>query len=580
MAGAYAYTPSVWLPMVAAVLLAAIGLYSWQRREIPGARWLAIGSFIGCVVPLGVVLEAAALPPAAKVGWQSVQAAFTLPGVAATTCFALEYAAPGRWLTRRILALLWTPALLGLLAIAVTGGQVLGQAQIAAGGTVERTVSTFSRIAVAYGMALFLVNTAAFLWLFVRSPQHRWPVALMVAAQLLARGGFVAAIAHPDAPIPFDPLVASTLLVYGAYAIALFGYRIFDPLPAARQAVLEQMHTGVVVFDAGWRVLSLNPAAEAILGVRAGLARGKTWQQVWFPGEPLPAFPEFGAGGAAGVAAGSGDAGVELPDVTLGAGAAARHYAPALSTLTDFRGLPVGHLLMLRDVTEHLRADAEALERQRLQATLRERERLARELHDSIGQVFGFANLKLGAARKLLADGDLAKADANLAALERIVDAAHADLREYILNLGAGPSEERPFLAALRRYLDGYRQNYGIRVDLSVGAGIDDRAFPLDAQMQLFRILQEALSNARKHAGADCVWVSFEKGDGPSVRMRVRDDGRGFDLPAAGQAGAPQAPDGHFGLRFMGERAEQLGAGLRIESAPGQGTCVDVEVPL
>jgi signal transduction histidine kinase len=87
------------------------------------------------------------------------------------------------------------------------------------------------------------------------------------------------------------------------------------------------------------------------------------------------------------------------------------------------------------------------------------------------------------------------------------------------------------------------------------------------------------LSNARKHARTDCVWVSFEKTAGPSIRMRIRDSGQGFDPLKPGEAMAAPAPGGHLGLGFMRERAEQLGGALRIESAPEHGTCVEVEVP-
>ncbi len=89
--------------------------------------------------------------------------------------------------------------------------------------------------------------------------------------------------------------------------------------------------------------------------------------------------------------------------------------------------------------------------------------------------------------------------------------------------------------------------------------------------MELFRILQEAFSNARKHAQAECVRLSLEK-DGSLVRIRIQDNGGGFD---------PSQPtgEGHFGLRFMRERAEQLGGGLRVDSTPGEGTCIEVEIP-
>ena len=92
--------------------------------------------------------------------------------------------------------------------------------------------------------------------------------------------------------------------------------------------------------------------------------------------------------------------------------------------------------------------------------------------------------------------------------------------------------------------------------------------------MQLFRILQEAFSNARKHAETDCVRVLFEL-EGGLLCMRIQDNGKGFDPDRAAEAGSS-----HFGLRFMRERAEQLGGSLRVDSAPGEGTCVEVVVPV
>ena len=172
----------------------------------------------------------------------------------------------------------------------------------------------------------------------------------------------------------------------------------------------------------------------------------------------------------------------------------------------------------------------------------------------------------------MMADGKLEKADDRLAHLENIVAEAHADVREYILDLRIAPARERPFFVALQSYLDGFRQNYGIQVEVSIGRGVDDTVFAPEAQVQLFRILQEAFSNARKHAGTDCLQVSFEKED-DLVRMFIQDNGRGFDPARA-------ASEGHFGLRFMRERAELLGGCLRVDSEPGKGTCVVVEVPL
>jgi len=109
---------------------------------------------------------------------------------------------------------------------------------------------------------------------------------------------------------------------------------------------------------------------------------------------------------------------------------------------------------------------------------------------------------------------------------------------------------------------------------LSARAGVEDEWMDAEVQMQLFRIIQEALSNARKHAEARSVQISFEKRD-HLMSVTIKDNGRGFEPQAAMKKG-----DGHFGLRFMHERAKQIGGSLRVESTPGKGTCVIVELPM
>jgi signal transduction histidine kinase len=219
---------------------------------------------------------------------------------------------------------------------------------------------------------------------------------------------------------------------------------------------------------------------------------------------------------------------------------------------------------------------------------LHEREQLARELHDSTGQVLGYAGFQLEVVHDRIMDGQaalsagqvadvhthLAEAGNQLTRLSSIVAEAHADVREYILDLQVAPSDQRPFFATLQHYLDGFSLNYSIQTELLVGPGVDEGKFDPEAQMQLFRVIQEALSNARKHAGASCLQVSFEKQD-HLVRIRIQDNGRGFDPARAMSDGGS-----HFGLRFMRERAEQIGGNLRVQSATGEGTCVTLDVPV
>ncbi len=566
MPGAYTYTPAIWLPLVAAVFLAAIGHYTWRRRDVPGGKPFLAMSAVSVLILLAIAFEAAAVALETKLIWQKCQFVLLSTGTIAVTCLVLDYAYPGRWLTRRNLALLVILSLVVLLLAVISDPQLawrpLGEN---VGGKLALRFAPAFAILTAYGVGLWVFYVAVFLQVFLRSPQHRWPVALMLLGQAGARAAFLVDTTRLTGLDPIEFTVFAVLMPWTAYAIALFGFRILDPLPSARRAVIEQMRAGVVVLDAAWRVASLNPAAERMLGVPERAARGKTWEQVMPQGQRdldfrLRMDP---AGGEAG-----------LSVMTMGAGARSRYYAPALSQLRDFRGLLIGYLLMLHDVTEERRAQAQVLEQQRSLAMLREREQLARELHDGIGQVLGFAAFKLAATRKLIADDKLVKADDQLAHLESVMVDAHADVREHILNLRTAPTAEKPFFAALQQYVDGCRQNYGMQVGVSIGRGLDDGALSPEAQVQLFRILQEAFSNARKHAQTDCVRLSFDL-EGDLLHMRVVDDGQGFDPRQ--QAGVDQ---NHFGLRFMRERAEQLHGSLQVASAPGQGTCVEVTVPV
>ena len=251
---------------------------------------------------------------------------------------------------------------------------------------------------------------------------------MMLSTLILTRCIFLLSVAGLNPTASLDSNLVTVLLPAVTYAIALFGFHIFDPVPAARQAVLEQMRAGVVVFDTRWRVVSLNLVAESLLGLRSAVARGKPWQELAAAGRPLPdlSAPCFATADPA-------------PECTFGSDGNSRRCELALSPLHDFRGLLIGHLLLLRDVTEQRRTQVQIVEQQRILAVLHEREQLARELHDSIGQVLGYASFQVEAAGQLIDDGQTARAAAQLTRLAAVLQDAHADVREQILNLRAAP---------------------------------------------------------------------------------------------------------------------------------------------
>lgn len=228
-----------------------------------------------------------------------------------------------------------------------------------------------------------------------------------------------------------------------------------------------------------------------------------------------------------------------------------------------------------RDVTEIKQAEASIRQHDVdvLNSALEERQRLARELHDSVGQVLGYVSFQTEAARELYASGKAAEADAQLVRLASIAQDAHADVREYILNLHTTPTSREPLFKTLQNYLDGFTRNYNIQTSLRLDEGLVDDIFDAKAQLNIFRIAQEGLSNVRKHADAHKVAVIFRL-EGKNVHLIIEDDGRGFD-PETLNDDKP-----HFGLRFMNERVELLGGSIGFASAQPSGTRVIVEIPI
>lgn len=315
-----------------------------------------------------------------------------------------------------------------------------------------------------------------------------------------------------------------------------------------------------MVLDPQGRVVSLNQAAEKILRVTTREAKGRLVRE-W-----LPVYPE---------------AVQPLPDdfeteVSLGEGSVQRYFTLSSSLLKDFRGLPVGRLVMLRDITEQKQTQAQILEQQRALAILQERERLAREIHDGIGQVLGYVKVQAHAARDRLIQGQTTEVDGLLAQLITVAQDAHADVREYILGAKAataGQVGQVSFLPRLRQFLIRFNDVYGLRAELIVPPDWSDDLLEPTVDVQLMRIIQEALTNARKHARATCVQVIFQP-NGSRAQVTIRDDGIGFDA-----ALVPEGMGQNYGLGFLRERAAEVGGSVTIYSAPGQGTSVLVDVP-
>ena len=502
-------------------------------------------------------MEYAAVGLATKVFWVKFQAGFQLPYATAITCFFLEYAWPGRWLTRRVLVLLSLFPLLTLGLILTDGYHHLMWHSFGFNGSVIPVVAPAGWLLMVYGYGLGIVNIIVAVWLFIHSLQHRLPVVIMLTGLVAGRAVYLLEkINILLSSLPLDVLVLG--FTYLMYALALFGFRLFDPVALARLTLMEQLSDGMLVLDPRGRVVSLNPAAEKIFGLPARQVKGKPVREI-LPAYPGELQPEAG--------------GTEM-EFSLSRGEGYRDYRLAISRLSDWHGQEAGRLLLLRDVTEQKRAQAQLLEQQQVVATLQERERLARELHDNLGQVLGYVSMQAQAIRKRARDGDLSSIEPQLTQLAEVAQEAHKEIRDSIFGLKSSPAEQWSFFAALRQHLTACQEHYGLRTELEIPKGLREDLFSPEVGVQVLRVIQESLSNARKHGHAGCVKISFEEKD-HSAWISLADDGCGFEL-----GGLENQVEGHYGLAFMRERMAQIGGRLAIHTKPMSGTQVILQVPL
>lgn len=221
---------------------------------------------------------------------------------------------------------------------------------------------------------------------------------------------------------------------------------------------------------------------------------------------------------------------------------------------------------LLEALTAHLASAMENLRLKALEqeaAVAQERTFIARELHDSIAQSLAFLKIQVQLLRDAIAGGNERQVGQVLGEIDAGVRESYGDVRELLVHFRTR-AQDQDIGPALQTTLRKFEHQSGVKV----GFQMDGHGIPLtsDLQIQVLHVVQEALSNVRKHAQAAHVWLDVQQQ--PQWRFEVRDDGVGFRTDGA------SVDETHVGLRIMAERAERIGATLDVVSTPGRGTSV------
>jgi len=551
----YLFSSHILPSLVAILIVAPLATYSFRQRDTPGALAFSIGSTLGLLWLLGLIFEDISLAVDAKIFWRKFQVIWQLSSATAITIFLLEYTQPKRWTTRRNIFLLSIPPLLVFVLVVTNQFHHLFWEGFIFEDVLTPIPGPLMGYFIAYIYVNFLINLIMLVWLFVHSPQNRWPAAFIILGQSVMRLFYIIEFSNKsEIQIPYSPIGITFTCVM--YAIVLFRFRIFGPLPLARQVLNEKMPVGIVVLDDKKVIRSLNPAAEKVLHTTGKFAKGRAIDEL------LSAYPQGQPGGTE----------EQHIEFSLMADQKTQFYELVITNLQNWRNSTVGKLLLINNVTEQRKAQQLLMDQQSVLATLKEREQLAREMHDDFAQVLSFINTQCQTISRLLQKGDEATATNYLEKLIEVAKGADIDIRDSIQGMRAALLEDG-LLLTLEKYLARYYRDHVIQTELINSEIMTEKILSPMVEIQLFRIIQEALTNVRKHADATQVKIKFEALDG-TFCVSIEDNGRGFDI-----SDQTSRSTNHFGLQMIRERAVAMGGNLDLSSEIGRGTQIKICVP-
>jgi signal transduction histidine kinase len=550
-----------WPFLLTAGFTALLGYFTWKQPQRPGKRYFMMMVALWLVMALAASLEVMAPTETGRLIAVQIQILSALLGAPVLLFFSLEYTGNQRWLGRSRIILLMLPVILVGILILTDPFHHLIWSDLRFGAEVTAVRAPTAWVGIVLFYIYFLATVVVLVGCMLRAPAFWAPILLLLIGQAVPRMAFLLATPQITSYSPLQLSVLAGNMTMLAYFLGIFNLRLLRVLPVARDAALESMDYSVIVLDAEDRVIDLNSAARALPGLGVSNAVGKPASQVlgiWWD----HIAPMIGARPILKEMILSGEQVFEL------------HSLP----LFHASGWRMGHMFILDNITPAWRARQQLAQQQWAQATLQERQQIAQELHDGLSQNLAFLNVESQAAQIYMKTGQVEAAQACVARLIEVLNQMQGNTREMIGDLMIVSSPVEGFIATLRQVLNGFEKQTGVKVKLTIGNETESgRPDILDPTMvvQLLRIIQEALANVRKHAKkVHQVEVNLAVLNG-QMHVTITDDGVGFDTVSV-----LSTQNKHFGLRIMRQRAARIGAQFSVHSEIGQGTRIEVWIPI
>lgn len=561
----YQFVPYNMLLLLSALITLALGIHGYRHRAAPGAKAFVAGMCIGFLWSAANALEISALTLEHKLFWANIQyIAYSLAPVAWIT-MVLQFTGKAGWINKRnIILLMIIPA---ITCFFVWTDQIFGLVRydiyLDTSGSLPVIVKKYGPwFWVHFAQAYFLNFYSLFL--LIKTVSSKNNIYRSQSVHLLIGTGLIAAFnlsyIFGISPVNRDisPLIFS---VSGAViAWGIFRFRLFNLVPIARNRVIEAMKNIVIVIDADDIVVDVNPAAAELL--TAGKDRSLT-------GRPISALSKEIA-----ALVNRGDLPVQREFHYIQAEQRrCSCYEIQISPIKDEKGALMGRVFVMNDISELKQAQEELHREQRELAVMAERDRLTKDLHDNLGQIFSFAGVQLQAAQLERRRGNLDVSDHYLERLGEIIEDAHQEMRNYVYNARIDEYRKNSIEDLIRNQITKFIELSGYFNRDDIVMNLADYGFSVEAKMHIVNIVKEGLNNILKHACATFVKISLYNGSGVCTLM-IEDNGLGFISDNISHSKSTGS-----GLCIMDERARLLGGDMKIDSVPGKYTKIIVRFP-
>ena len=518
----FQYIPYIWPLIASAFISLSLGVFALLRRKnAKGAVSFILSMFVVTIWSSANALEMASIDFSTKLFWANLQYFAYCYSPVTLLALCMHFTGYDGWIQNRkvlwlaviptiIIMLVWTDGLHGLIRYDMhmdySGSFPVIAKKYGLVFFIHAAYSHFLNI-VAWGL---LIRTV-----FFRNTIYRKQaialfcgLSLIIIPNVLYILGFGPVKRFDITPVFFGP--AGLIIAWG-----IFRFKLFDLVPLARTTVIETMDAGVMVLDLQDRVLDINPAFGKIVGLTASQISTRRAEEV------CGKIPEL--------AKACIDRSITHTEFSIKAKELSKAYEVLFSPLTDSKGMLIGRLAVTYEITEKKQAQQAFLKQQWKLAVIEERERMARDMHDNLGQVLGFINLQAQGIRQELMNAGVETASLKLDKLVNVAQSAHQEIREYIHNVRNAASMEKDFITALKKDIMGFEEQAGIYAELDMPIGFTGEELEPNVQLHILNIVKETLNNVRKHAKADHVKISFSLAQ-EQLCIATEDDGKGFDI--------------------------------------------------